>query len=111
MLQLATSEPYFNKIHGGEPINGFMVIYSYSLDEFYKNEWLEDSVFYLKKLFNKIHKNALTHDYIRNYYNILNKKKYINLVEIINNNGRDTCIIHTYKINLFKRLWKKKHYK
>ena len=111
MLQLATCEPYFNIIHGGQPINGFMVIYSYSLEEFYSNEWIEDLVFYLKTLFKNITTHNLKHDIIQNYYNVLNKSKQINLVEIINVDGRDTCIIHTYKINLFKRIWKKKHYK
>jgi hypothetical protein len=111
MLQLATCEPYFNIIHGGTLINGFLVIYSYSLEEFYSNEWIEDLVFYLKSLFKNITKHNLKHDIIQNYDTVLNKSKQINLVEIIEVDGRDTCIIHTYKINLFKRIWKKKHYK
>jgi hypothetical protein len=111
MLQLATCEPYFNIIHGGQPINGFMVIYSYSLEEFYSNDWIEDLVFYLKALFKNIHAHNLKHDIIKNYDKVLNKSKQINLVEIIDVDGRDTCINHTYKINLFKRIWKKKHYK
>ena len=111
MLQLATCEPYFNVIHRGTPINGFLVIYSYSLEEFYSNEWIEDLVFYLKSLFKNITKHNLKHDIIQNYDKVLNKSKQINLVEIIEVDGCDTCIIHTYKINLFKRIWKKKHYK
>ncbi len=111
MLQLATCEPYFNNIHGGQQINGFVVIYSYSVDEFYSNDWMEELVFYLTSLFRNINKYELKHDIIRNYYHILNKSKQIHLVEIINIDGRDSCIIHTYKINLFKRLWRKKHNK
>ena len=110
MLQLATCEPYFNNIHGGDSINGFVVIYSYLIEEFYLNEWIDDLVFYLTCLFKKINKYDLKHDIIRNYYQVLNKSKQIHLVEIIDVDGRDTCILHTYKMNIFKRLWKKKHY-
>ena len=79
MLQLATCEPYFNIIHGGQPINGFMVIYSYSLEEFYSNEWIEDLVFYLKTLFKNITTHNLKHDIIQNYYNLLRENIKIKL--------------------------------
>ena len=32
------------------------------------------------------------------------------LVEIFRENNVDLCILHTYKINILKRRWKKKYY-
>ena len=38
-MEIAISEPYFYGIHGGEEsIPHFMVVYSYTLEEFYNNE-------------------------------------------------------------------------
>ena len=48
MLQLATCEPYFSMIHGDGPIGHYIVIYSYGLDEFYSNEWVDEIKFYIK---------------------------------------------------------------
>lgn len=107
MLQLATCEPYFNQIHGDPAVNTYMVIYSYSTDEFYNNDWVGELAFYMKRL-----KRSITnkqHNIIRNYPVVLNNCNKINLVEIlVDNYGRELCIIHTYKINIIKRLWKKK---
>jgi hypothetical protein len=51
----------------------------------------------------------IDHDVIRNYPVVLANCNKINLVEIVvDNYGRDLCIIHTYKINIIKRLWRKK---
>lgn len=107
MLQLATCEPYFNEIHGGTVVNTYIVIYSYSTDEFYNNDWIDELAFYMKKLKRQITNKE--HNIIRNYPDVLQKCNKINLVEIVTDNyGRELCIIHTYKINIIKRLWKKK---
>lgn len=107
MLQLATCEPYFNHIHGDPAVNTYMVIYSYSTDEFYNNDWVGELAFYMKRLKRSIANKQ--HNNIRNYPVVLNNCNKINLVEIlVDNYGRELCIIHTYKINIIKRLWKKK---
>jgi hypothetical protein len=107
MLQLATCEPYFNQIHGGTSVNTYIVIYSYTPDEFYNNEWVDELAFYMKRI-----KRSITnkpHNNILNYPVVLNNCNKMNLVEIIlDNYNRELCIIHTYKINIIKRLWKKK---
>ena len=107
MIQLATCEPYFNEIHGGANVNTYMVIYSYNTDEFYNNEWVDELKYYMRNLNRKI--IDIDHDVIRNYPVVLANCNKINLVEIVvDNYGRDLCIIHTYKINIIKRLWRKK---
>ncbi len=108
MLQLATCEPYFNELHGGAPVNTYMVIYSYTTDEFYNNDWIDELKFYMRSLNRKIENKE--HNVIRNYPNIVKNCNKLNLVEsVVDNYGRELCIIHTYKINIIKRLWKKKH--
>jgi len=107
MLQLATCEPYFNEIHGGSSVNTYIVIYSYTTDEFYNNEWIDELKFYMRNLNRKITNKE--HNIIRNYPLIVNNCNKLNLVEsLVDNDGRELCIIHTYKINIIKRLWKKK---
>jgi hypothetical protein len=107
MLQLATCEPYFNEIHGGTTVNTYMIIYSYTPDEFYNNEWIDELKFYMKNLNRQItHKE---HNVIRNYPVVVKNCNKINLVEtLVDNYGRELCILHTYKINIIKRLWRKK---
>lgn len=103
MLQLATCEPYFSMIHGDGPIGHYIVIYSYGLDEFYSNEWVDEIKFYIKKTMSFINKHKCIN------YKIDAIK--MNLVEIYRDDiGRDLCILHTYKINIFKRIWKKRFY-
>jgi hypothetical protein len=53
----------------------------------------------------------LDHDLLRNYKELirLNKIIKLNLVEIILENGRYLCILHTYKLNIFKRKWRNMH--
>jgi hypothetical protein len=107
MLQLATCEPYFNELHGGASVNTYMVIYSYNTDEFYNNDWVDELKYYMKQVNRKIINTE--HDVIQNYPAVLKNCNKMNLVEIVTDNyGRDLCIIHTHKINIIKRLWKKK---
>ena len=101
MLQLATCEPYSNIIHGDGPVNHFIVIYSYSLEEFYNNDWVDETQFYIKKTKALLKKNKCIHKI---------QSDKMNLVEIIRDPiGRELCILHTYKISIFKRIWKKKN--
>ena len=101
MLTLATCIPQSNYIHG-ENSDNYIIIYSYEVDEFYSNEWKSETKFYIK------HAKNINHDTIRNYKKIIkNISNKMQLVEIFRINGVDTCILHTYKINIFKRMWKK----
>jgi len=103
-LTLATYEPYNSAIHGGTNLddNKLLVIYEYNLDEFYNNSWKSELKFY-KKQMNLRYRN---HSFLRNYKNIM-KKSNIELVEICEIDNIMYCILHTYKINILKRKWKK----
>jgi hypothetical protein len=110
-LELATCEPYFNSFHGGKDMNGFMVIYSYSTEEFYENIWKEELTLYMKRLYAYIRRLGLTHPNILNYDIVIRHLNHLQLVEIITDDTyRDSCILHTYKINIFKKIWKKRFY-
>jgi hypothetical protein len=111
MLELATCEPYFSQIHSGNEYNGYIVIYSYSLDEFYENTWKEELKRYMRRLVSIIKKRNYKHLVIQNYGIVLCKLNTIQLVEIvIDDTNREMCILHTYKINIFKKIWKKHFY-
>jgi len=103
-LSLATCEPYFSYVHGENDNGKYIVIYDYNLDEFYNNEWKNQLTFYKKNVLHKV--KYQPHPMIRNYKNILKKTK-LELVEIIEENNVCYCILHTYKFNILKRLWKK----
>ena len=111
MLELATCEPYFSQILSGNEYNGYIVIYSYSLDEFYENTWKEELKRYMRRLVSIIKTRNYKHLVIQNYGIVLCKLNTIQLVEIvIDDTNREMCILHTYKINIFKKIWKKHFY-
>ena len=110
-LELATCEPYFDYIHSGNISDGFVVIYSYSLDEFYHNDWIEELHYYMKQLYSTLRHNKIIHPIIKNYNIIIRHLNKMQLVEIVTDStNRETCILHTYKINIFKKIWKKHFY-
>ena len=102
-LSLGTYEPYNSIIHGGTNTDKLLIIYEYSLDEFYNNSWKGELKFYKKQNLsltrNQIHP-------LRNYHKIM-KKSNIELVEISEVDNVMYCILHTYKINILKRKWRK----
>jgi hypothetical protein len=100
-LSLATYEPHHSIIHGGTDNGELMVIYDYTLDEFYDNSWKSELKFYKKQTLSK---NKI-HPFLRNYHKIM-KNSRIELVEICEVNNIMYCILHTYKINILKRKWK-----
>ena len=111
-MELAISEPYFYGLHGGDKsIPQFMVVYSYTLQEFYDNDWQYEIKTVVKHTKRRVASLYLDHDLLRNYKELirLNKIIKLNLVQIIMENGRYLCILHTYKLNLFKRRWIKLH--
>jgi len=104
MLTLATYEPGFDIVHGDVDNDKYIVIYDYSTTEFYQNQWKDELKFYKRNVLKKVKYHQ--HPLIRNYKTIL-RKTNINLVEIVEENNICYCILHTYKINLLKKLWKK----
>jgi hypothetical protein len=112
-MEVVIAEPHFHLIHGGiSSLNQFMVVYSYTLCEFYNNEWKEELEFYHRNIVNKLNDFHYTeHDLIRHYRELIKKKKLfqLHLAEIIEDERRNqTCILYTYRLNLFKRIWRKK---
>ena len=108
-MELAISEPYFYGLHGGDKsIPQFMVVYSYTLQEFYDNEWQDEIKTVVKNTRRRVASLHLDHDLLRNYKELirLNNIIKLNLVEIVIENERYLCILHTYKLNIFKRKWR-----
>jgi hypothetical protein len=111
VLALATCEPYNTFIHSGINYDGYIVIYSYTVDEFYEDEWKEEIYIYMKHLFSCLRRNNITHDTIKNYNIMIRTFNRMQLVEIFTDDtNREICILHTYKINIFKKIWKKYFY-
>ena len=105
MFDLATCEPYNSLIHGGNDNGHFIVIYQYSPEEFFEYNWKTETSFYFKHIRNKQHND------IQNYKKVIqNISTKMQLVEIFRENNVELCVIHTYKINILKRRWKKKYY-
>ena len=102
-LTLATYEPYNSIVHGNTDNGKLLVIYEYNLDEFYDNSWKSELKFY-KKQMTLQYRNG--HSLLRNYNKIM-KKSNIELVEICEIDNIMYCVLHTYKINILKRKWKK----
>ncbi len=112
-MEIAIAEPHFHLIHGGiRSIDKYMVVYSYNINEYYHNEWREDLEFYHKNLVKKLNDFHYTeHDLIRNYRELIKKKKLfqLHLVRIYEDNRHNqTCVLYTYRLNIFKRIWRKK---
>lgn len=105
-LTLATYEPHYSMIHGGTDKGELLVIYDYSLDEFYRNAWKSELKFYKKQNLS-LTRNKF-HPIICNYAEIMKKSK-IELVEIYEIDNAIYCILHTYKINILKRRWRNRN--
>jgi len=109
-MEIAIAEPYFCGIHGGEKsLPHYIVVYSYSLDEFYNNVWQDEYKVVLRNVRQIAHRLP-PHDLIGAYKYNLNRHVQLHLVEIFTDSeNRQLCILHTYRLNLFKRIWKKWH--
>ena len=108
-MELAISEPYFYGLHGGDKSKPhFMVVYGYTLQEFYDNEWRDELKTVVRHIKMRVASLHLDHDLLRNYKELirLNKIIKLNLVQIVIENERHLCILHTYKLNIFKRKWR-----
>jgi hypothetical protein len=110
-MLLALTEPHFYLHHGGEHSEPhFISVWQYNLDEFYDDVWKEDQRFHLMNL---VQLPLHLHDLLRNYAEGIKKKRLLslNLIEEIDasEDGPAYCVHHTYKINIFKRIWRSKH--
>jgi asparagine synthetase B (glutamine-hydrolysing) len=105
-FSLGTYEPYNTLIHGGNT-DQLLIIYEYTLDEFYNNSWKSELKFYKKQNLSLTRNRQ--HPFLRNYHKIM-KKSSIELVEIIEVDNVMYCVLHTYKINILKRKWRKYKY-
>jgi hypothetical protein len=108
---LALVEP---QIHFDDtPIkNVFTLIKEYYLKEFYDNIWVDEIKMKRNKLLELIHISNYIHPLIRNYSEIVKKKMFhIHLVKKYKEieTGNEYVVLHTYKLNIFKRIWRKKH--
>lgn len=105
-LSLATYEPYYSMIHGGRDKGELLIIYEYSLDEFYDNCWKSELKFYKKQNLSLTREKE--HPLLRNYHKIM-KKSNMQLVEIYEVDNVMYCVLHTYKINILKRRWRNRN--
>ena len=105
-MELAIAEPYFYAIHGGShSIPHYLVVYTYSLDEFYEMYWQDDLKFALRTARHIAHRHE--HDLLRTYKYFIAQHVQLHLVQVYRDDqGHDLCILHTYKLNLFKRIWR-----
>ena len=105
-MELAIAEPYFYTIHGGShSIPHYLVVYTYSLDEFYEMYWQDDLKFALRTA----RHTTQPHDLLRTYKYFIAQHIQLHLVQVYRDDqGRDLCVLHTYKLNIFKRIWRKK---
>ena len=107
-MELAIAEPHFYLTHGGtNSIPHYMVVYSYSVEEFYNNVWQDEYKVSFRYIRRQAHR--VPHDLIRNYKYHLDKHVKMELVQIYEDSERrQLCVLHTYKLNLFKRIWRKR---
>jgi len=105
-ISLATYEPHYSMIHGGTDKGELLIIYDYSLNEFYNNIWKSELKFYKKQNLSLTREKV--HPLLRNYHKIM-KKSNMQLVEIYEVDNVMYCILHTYKINILKRRWRNRH--
>lgn len=107
-MELAIAEPYFYAIHGGNvSIPHYLVVYTYSLDEFYDMYWQDDLKHALRTARHVAHQ--CPHDLLGTYKYFIAEHVRLHLVEVFRDEqGRDLCILHTYKLNVFKRIWRRR---
>ncbi len=90
--------------------NVFVTIKEYNLLEFYQNIWVDDLKYRKNKLLELIHLNQYIHPLIRNYLEIIKKKLFnIQLVKKYKDGENEYVVLHTYKLNIFKRIWRSRN--
>jgi hypothetical protein len=90
--------------------NVFEMIREYSLDEFYSNQWVDVIKNKRNRLVEIIYNNNYIHPLIRNYLELIKKRLFhLQLVHKYKDGDKEYYILHTYKLNIFKRIWRKYH--
>jgi hypothetical protein len=90
--------------------NVFEMIREYSLQEFYNNYWVDTIKNKRNRFVELIYINQYTHSLIRNYLELIKKRLYhLQLVKKYKDGDKEYYILHTYKLNIFKRIWRKYH--
>jgi hypothetical protein len=109
-MEIAIAEPHFCGIHGGtNSLPHYMVVYSYTPHEFFNQEWQDDYKVVLRNVRQMAHRLP-PHDLIGAYKYNLNRHVQLHLVQsFMDSENRQLCILHTYKLNLFKRIWRNRH--
>jgi len=112
-MEVAITEPHFHALHGGvSSTPQFMTVYTYSLDEFYNMDWQDEYKVVHHTTRKKVDRMAIEHDYIRDYRRQMDRGNLVklNLVKTYEDaQGVMFSVLFTYRINLFKRLWRKVH--
>jgi hypothetical protein len=112
-MEVAITEPHFHGLHGGQVSTPqFMTVYTYSLDEFYNMDWKDEYKIVHQTTRKKVDRMAFEHDCIRDYRRQMDRGNLVklNLVKTYEDaQGVMFSILFTYRINLFKRLWRKVH--
>jgi len=112
-MEVAITEPHFHGLHGGQVSSPqFMTVYTYSLDEFYNMDWQDEYKLVHHTTRKKVDRLAFEHDRIRGYREQMDRGNLVklNLVKTYEDeSGVMFSVLYTYRINLFKRLWRKFH--
>jgi hypothetical protein len=112
-MEVAITEPHFHGLHGGQfSTPQFMTIYTYSLEEFYNMDWQDEYKMIHHTTRKKVDRIAFEHDCIRDYKRQMDRGNLVklNLVKTYeDSSGVLFSVLFTYRINLFKRLWRKIH--
>ncbi len=112
-MELAITEPHFHGLHGGEESSSqWMTVYTYPLEDFYNMEWQDEYKMVHHTIRKKVDRMANEHDCIRAYRQQMNLGNLVklNLVKTYEDErGVLFSILFTYRINLFKRRWRKVH--
>lgn len=105
---LALVEPHINFTN--EPVkNVFTILKEYSIYHFYQNNWYDEIKNKRNKLLEIIHLNNYCHPFIRNYLELIKKRLFhLQLVQKYKDGDNEYVILHTYKLNIFKRIWRNK---
>jgi hypothetical protein len=110
-MEVAITEPHFHGLHGGYASTPqFMTVYTYSLDEFYNMDWQDEYKIVHHTTRKKVDRMGFEHDCIRDYRRQMDRGNLVklNLVKTYEDDqGIMFSILFTYRINLFKRLWRK----
>lgn len=89
--------------------NVFIILKEFSIKDFFENIWCDEIKNKRNKLLELIHLNHYQHPLIRNYLELIKKKLFhLQLVQKYKDGDNEYVILHTYKLNIFKRIWRNK---